>query len=232
MPCRKQQRRKTTDLGLFGVGPVAPTELAVSKLGLQPSTDNVPGGTGPGVDGGPRLKQCSDDRGVPLRHRPHQCGLVLQPLPSVHICTARNKRPDDRRTPGARTGHQNRLAGRHRGVGVSTGGKQYIHHRRACVRTCQRQRRNTVVIGRTSRRASLKELLDELQVVVIRRPEQYSRTVSLDEVHVGLASQEVANHFRIPRLDRLQETEPVALRQRGSGRRHNQSGCGKDPPTP
>ena len=220
VPRREQQRRVAAQIRLFRVGAVAPAQLAVAQVRLQPPADDETPDAGPPAHVGAAVQQHPHHRRVALRHRPHQRRLILLGFGGVHVRAVVEKRGDRGRGAGAGAAHQHRLAGGDGRPRVGARRQQQIDQRRVRVRAGERQRHDAVRVRGPGVGAGGEQQARRLQVVEIRRPVQRRRAVRLRGVDVGGRIEKAAHRRRVLQLDGFDQPQVGALRVRPDRSEH------------
>ncbi len=118
--------------------------------------------------GAPR-EQRLDHRGMPFGRRPHQRRLSAPRFLGVHIGSVSQQHVHGVHLPGARGGHEDRLAAREHRARLSAGLQEQFDRRRASVEARKPERRHAVPIRRLHVGAGRDQPRHCLDVVDIRR---------------------------------------------------------------
>jgi hypothetical protein len=132
----EQERREAAEINRRH--PAALVAIAEPVAGVHNARPHL----GARLNVGAGLDERANDRGVSVRHGPHQGGLPVRELLRADVGAAADERLDHRHVAGARRGHQRRLAAGQLDVRVGARANQDFDHRRAAVLACQCQRRD------------------------------------------------------------------------------------------
>ena len=161
-----------------------------------------------------------------LRGRPHQRGLILCRLFRVDVRPCPNEHPDSAGTACTGAGHQRRLPGRDRGVGVSTRLQQPIDERGTSVRARKRQGRHAQVVRHIGIRSGTKQQIGGLEIVPVRRPHERGRAVGRSSVDVDLLVQQRTDGTLITMSGRIDQPRIAVCRGHRRDNQQNRQGGG------
>ena len=156
---------------------------------------------------------------MPLRHRPHQGRLLLQPFLGIHVRSGSHQRLHGFYVPRARARHERGFArpllG---GVGIRPGLDEFLDHRGAAVAARQRERSNSIDVCRIHVGAGSDQKLRCFEIIPVGRPRERRRSIRLGAIYIHLLLQQRTHRFPVSLFDRLHQSQIATSRNKASHR--------------